>query len=86
MSGPESCTTRGVSPESNSIAESVVKTITRDYISIMLKPDSHTTAMNSGLPGGYDNEYPLNSTVGYRYLCTGNYRNRKREKTPGYTG
>ncbi|MBM2865150.1 IS3 family transposase, partial [Shigella sonnei] len=32
------------SPESNGIAESFVKTIKRDYISIMPKPDGLTAA------------------------------------------
>ena len=34
------------SPESNGIAESFVKTIKRDYISIMPKPDGLTAAKN----------------------------------------
>lgn len=38
----EPCTTRIRSPESNGIAESFVKTIKRDYISMMPKPDSQT--------------------------------------------
>ncbi len=36
MLGLEPCTTAARSPESNGIAESFVKTIKRDYISIML--------------------------------------------------
>lgn len=41
---PEPCTTAVSSPQSNGITESFVKTIKRDYISIIPKPDELTAA------------------------------------------
>ena len=46
MLGLEPKNTAVRSPESNGIAESFVKTIKRDYISIMPKPDGLTAAKN----------------------------------------
>ncbi|HFJ0372887.1 TPA: DDE-type integrase/transposase/recombinase, partial [Shigella sonnei] len=46
MLGLEPKSTAVRSPESNGIAESFVKTIKRDYISVMPKPDGLTAAKN----------------------------------------
>ncbi|GAB5125217.1 hypothetical protein ECPV1252_45260 [Escherichia coli] len=46
MLGVEPKNTAVLSPESNGIAESFVKTIKRDYISTMPKPDGLTAAKN----------------------------------------
>lgn len=46
MFGVEPSTTAVRSPENNGIAESFVKTIKRDYISITPKPDSRTALVN----------------------------------------
>lgn len=64
--GLEPCTTRVRSPESNSIAESFVKTIKWDYISIMPKPDSRTAVMNLAMVFSHYNEHHPQSTPGYR--------------------
>ena len=52
MLGLEPKNTAVRSPESNGIAESYVKTIKRDYISIMPKPDGLTAArtLRRGVP------------------------------------
>ena len=62
MLGLEPCTTAVRSPESNGIAESFVKTIKRDYISIMPKPDSQAAVMNLA---DYNEHHP-HSAPGYR--------------------
>ncbi|HAX7502745.1 TPA: IS3 family transposase [Escherichia coli] len=54
------------SPESNGIAESFVKTIKRDYISIMPKPDGLTAAKNLAEAFEHYNEWHLHSALGYR--------------------
>ncbi|HDQ1638287.1 TPA: IS3 family transposase [Escherichia coli] len=54
------------SPESNGIAESFVKTIKRDYISIMPKPDGLTAAKNLAEVFEHYNEWHPHSALGYR--------------------
>ncbi|HAI0294101.1 TPA: IS3 family transposase [Escherichia coli] len=54
------------SPESNGIAESFVKTIKRDYISIMPKPDGLTGAKNLAEAFEHYNEWHPHSALGYR--------------------
>jgi len=66
MLGLEPCTTRVRSPESNGIAESFVKTIKRDYISIMPKPDSQMALINLAVAFGHYNEHHPHSALGYR--------------------
>ncbi|GAB7535784.1 hypothetical protein BGC_20000 [Burkholderia sp. 3C] len=44
--GLKPLTTRVRSPQSNGMAESFVKTMKRDYIAIMPKPDAATAARN----------------------------------------
>ncbi|EJF8627566.1 IS3 family transposase, partial [Escherichia coli] len=52
------------SPESNGIAESFVKTIKRDYISIMPKPDGLTAAKNLAEAFEHYNEWHPHSALG----------------------
>ncbi|MGD2931954.1 IS3 family transposase [Escherichia coli] len=54
------------SPESNGIAESFVKTIKRDYISIIPKPDGLTAAKNLAEAFEHYNEWHPHSALGYR--------------------
>ncbi|HAP0171145.1 TPA: IS3 family transposase, partial [Escherichia coli] len=66
MLGLESKNTAVRSPESNGIAESFVKTIKRDYISIMPKPDGLTAAKNLAEAFEHYNEWHPHSALGYR--------------------
>ncbi|HBX7647039.1 TPA: IS3 family transposase, partial [Klebsiella pneumoniae] len=66
MLGLEPKNTAVRSPESNGIAESFVKTIKRDYISIMPKPDGLTAAKNLAEACEHYNERHPNSPLGYR--------------------
>ncbi len=75
MLGVEPKNTAVLSPESNGIAESFVKTIKRDYISTMPKPDGLTAAKNLVEAFGHDNEWHPHSALDYRspreYLVMG---------------
>ncbi|MBV7181468.1 IS3 family transposase [Escherichia coli] len=66
MLGLEPKNTAVRSPESNGIAESFVKTIKRDYISIMPKPDGLTAAKNLAEAFEHYNEWNPHSALGYR--------------------
>ncbi|HBA7100107.1 TPA: IS3 family transposase, partial [Escherichia coli] len=66
MLGLEPKNTAVRSPESNGIAESFVKTIKRDYISIMPKPDGVTAAKNLTEAFEHYNEWHPHSALGYR--------------------
>ncbi|ECJ0774285.1 IS3 family transposase [Salmonella enterica] len=66
MLGLEPKNTEVRSPESNGIAESFVKTIKRDYISIMPKPDGLTAAKNLAEAFEHYNEWHPHSALGYR--------------------
>ncbi|HAN4782898.1 TPA: IS3 family transposase [Escherichia coli] len=66
MLGLEPKSTAVRSPESNGIAESFVKTIKRDYISIMPKPDGLTAAKNLAEAFEHYNEWHPHSALGYR--------------------
>ncbi|MBE8068426.1 IS3 family transposase, partial [Escherichia coli] len=66
MLGPEPKNTAVRSPESNGIAESFVKTIKRDYISVMPKPDGLTAAKNLAEAFEHYNEWHPHSALGYR--------------------
>ncbi|QKF20755.1 IS3 family transposase [Escherichia coli] len=66
MLGLEPKNTAVRSPESNGIAESFVKTIKRDYISIMPKPDGLTAAKNLAETFEHYNEWHPHSALGYR--------------------
>ncbi|NAH73697.1 IS3 family transposase [Escherichia coli] len=66
MLGLEPKNTAMRSPESNGIAESIVKTIKRDCISIMPKPDGLTAAKNLAEAFEHYNEWHPHSALGYR--------------------
>ncbi|WP_137484871.1 IS3 family transposase, partial [Escherichia coli] len=66
MLGLEPKNTAVRSPESNGIAESFVKTIKRDYISIIPKPDGLTAAKNLAEAFEHYNEWHPHSALGYR--------------------
>ncbi|WP_165442259.1 IS3-like element IS2 family transposase [Shigella dysenteriae] len=66
MLGLEPKNTAVRSPESNGIAESFVKRIKRDYISIMPKPDGLTAAKNLAEAFEHYNEWHPHSALGYR--------------------
>ncbi|HFY8732308.1 TPA: IS3 family transposase [Salmonella enterica subsp. enterica serovar Typhimurium] len=66
MLGLEPKNTAVRSPESNGIAESFVKTIKRDYISIMPKPDGLTAAKKLAEAFEHYNEWHPHSALGYR--------------------
>ncbi|HCB9839965.1 TPA: IS3 family transposase [Escherichia coli] len=66
MLGLEPKNTAVRSPESNGIAESFVKTIKRDYISIMPKQDGLTAAKNLTEAFEHYNEWHPHSALGYR--------------------
>ncbi|WP_171525603.1 IS3-like element IS2 family transposase [Shigella boydii] len=66
MLGLEPKNTAVRNPESNGIAESFVKTIKRDYISIMPKPDGLTAAKNLAEAFEHYNEWHPHSALGYR--------------------
>ncbi|HBQ6236300.1 TPA: IS3 family transposase [Klebsiella quasipneumoniae subsp. similipneumoniae] len=66
MLGLEPKNTAVRSPESNGIAESFLKTIKRDYISIMPKPDGLTAAKNLAEAFEHYNEWHPHSALGYR--------------------
>ncbi|MGK3163713.1 IS3 family transposase [Serratia marcescens] len=66
MLGLEPKNTAVRSPESNGIAESFVKTIKRDYISIMPKPDGLTSVKNLAEAFEHYNEWHPHSALGYR--------------------
>ncbi len=73
MLGLEPKSTAVRSPESNGIAESFVKTIKRDYISVMPKPDGLTAAKNLAEAFENYNENHPHSALGYlsprEYRC-----------------
>ncbi|MCD3739167.1 IS3 family transposase [Escherichia coli] len=66
MLGLEPKSTAVRSPESNGIAESFVKTIKRDYISVMPKPDGLTAAKNLAEAFEHYNEWHPHSAPNYR--------------------
>ncbi|EFC2566858.1 IS3 family transposase [Escherichia coli] len=66
MLGLEPKNTAVRSPESNGIAESFVKTIKRDYISVMPKPDGLTAAKNLAEAFEHYNVWHPHSALGYR--------------------
>ncbi|HIA7130101.1 TPA: IS3 family transposase [Escherichia coli] len=62
----EPCTTTISSTQSNGIAESFVKTIKRDYISVMPKPNVRTALHNLAVAIEHYNENHPHSALGYR--------------------
>lgn len=64
--GLKPLTTPVCSPQSNGMAESFVKTMKRDYIAFMPKPDAHTAAHNLALAFEHYNETHPHSALKYR--------------------
>lgn len=64
--GLEPVTTPVRSPQSNGMAESLVKTIKRDYVSQMPKPDAATALRNLGIAFEHYNEHHPHSALKYR--------------------
>ena len=64
--GLEPLTTPVCSPPSNGMAESIVKTIKRDYVAFMPKPDARTAIKNLGLAFEHYNEHHPHSALKYR--------------------
>lgn len=66
MLGLEPVTTPVRSPQSNGMAESLVKTIKRDYVAHMPKPDAATALRNLGIAFEHYNEHHPHSALRYR--------------------
>lgn len=64
--GLEPLTTPAYSPQSNAMAESFVKTMKRDYIAFMPKPDARTAIANLGLTSQHYSEHHPHSALKYR--------------------
>lgn len=64
--GLEPATSPVCSPQSNGMAESFVRTMKRDYIAFMPKPDGKTGLANLVQAFEHDNEYLPHSALGYR--------------------
>ncbi len=64
--GLEPVTTPVCSPQSNGMAESLVKTIKRDYVAHMPKPDAATAWRNLGIAFEHYNEHHPHSALKYR--------------------
>jgi putative transposase len=64
--GLKPLTTPVCSPQSNGMAESFVKTMKRDYVAFMPKPDANTAAYNLPLAFEHYNENPPHSALKYR--------------------
>ncbi|HBW7829675.1 TPA: IS3 family transposase [Klebsiella pneumoniae] len=79
MLGLKPRTTAIRSPQSNGVAESFVKTMKRDYIGMMPKPDSQTAVLNLSLAFEHYNEYHPHSALGYR--SPREYRRRGKPST-----
>ena len=65
--GLEPRTTAVRSPQSNGIAESFVKTMKRDYIEMMPKPDSRTAVGNLAIAFEHYNEHHPHSAFGVSF-------------------
>ena len=82
--GLEPRTTAVRSPQSNGIAESFVKTMKRDYIEMMPKPDSRTAVGNLAIAFEHYNEHHPHSASGMArsprgIFCVRRSSNPKRE-------
>ena len=64
--GLKPLTTPVCSPQSNGMAESFVKTMKRDYVAYMPKPDADTVAQNLALAFEHYNEHHPHSALKYR--------------------
>ncbi len=64
--GLKPVTTPVCSPQSNGMAESFVKTMKRDYVAFMPKPDAQTAARNLAIAFEHYNEQHPHSALSYR--------------------
>ncbi|WP_211222765.1 IS3 family transposase [Paludibacterium yongneupense] len=64
--GLKPLTTPVCSPQSNGMAESMVKTLKRDYVGHMPKPDAHTAYRNLAIAIEHYNEFHPHSALKYR--------------------
>ncbi|TPG87821.1 IS3 family transposase, partial [Pseudomonas caspiana] len=64
--GLQPVTTPVRSPQSNGMAESFVKTIKRDYVAHMPKPDQETALRNLAIAFEHYNEQHPHSALNYR--------------------
>ncbi len=64
--GLKPLTTPASSPQSNGMAESFVKTMKRDYITFMPKPDAPTAIRNLAIAFEHYNEFHPHSALNYR--------------------
>jgi len=64
--GLKPLTTPVCSPQSNGMTESFVKTMKRDYVAFMLKPDAATAARNLAIAFEHYNEKHPHSALKYR--------------------
>jgi transposase InsO family protein len=64
--GLKPLTTPVCSPQSNGMAESFVKTIKRDYVAFMPKPDAQTAVSNLAIAFEHYNEQHPHSALNYR--------------------
>lgn len=64
--GLKPLTTPVCSPQSNGMAESLVKTMKRDYVAQMPKPDTATALRNLAIAFEHDNEHHPHSALNYR--------------------
>uniref|UniRef100_UPI0040539580 IS3 family transposase n=1 Tax=Niveibacterium sp. SC-1 TaxID=3135646 RepID=UPI0040539580 len=79
--GLKPLTTPVSSPQSNGMAESFVKTMKRDYIAFMPKPDVPTAMRNLALAFEHYNEFHPHSALGYR--TPREFRRRTSSSTQG---
>ncbi|SDD81465.1 Integrase core domain-containing protein [Cupriavidus sp. YR651] len=64
--GLKQLTTPVCSPQSNGMAESFVKTMKRDYVAFMPKPDAETAVRNLAIAFEHYNEQHPHSALNYR--------------------
>ncbi|WP_184598984.1 integrase core domain-containing protein, partial [Pseudomonas nitroreducens] len=73
-------TTPVCSPQSNGMAESLVKTIKRDYIDFMSKPDAPTAIASQAKAFEHYNEHHPHSALNYR--SPREFRRKRAGNTP----
>lgn len=79
--GLEPLTTPVCSPQSSGMAESFVKTMKRDYIAFMPKPDARAAIANLGLAFEHYNEHHPHSAL--RYCSPREFRQLRSSRNQG---
>mgnify|MGYP004703503967 CR=1 FL=1 len=82
--GLEPLTTPVCSPQSNGMAESLVRTIKRDDVAFMPKPEPAKAMRNLALAFGHYNEHHPHSALKYRSPCE--YRRRQASSNQAWVG